>query len=326
MSLSAIPLWKKKANDCLKRSYKVDLSGENIDNLQNFGTNKLMVQLDLSYVQSISSLEGLSLQPALQTLILDGSSISSLKNFSSISTVTSLSLKNTPLFLSTPRFNLIASILIILPKLKIYNGKLLSQKTIEKVKAANYPPETAEMVNLGWIVEYPCPAQSVFAKIYAEIVDPTTEINIETPVIEPDSQQLPVEKSVKPISGDNFDEIAQISKRSHSAFSPSYSPFKSQIEISPRRSPKSFKDIQNEQNENESNLTQKVADILRNHGIEIDVNNLQRSVLNAIDSLCSERERQVNSVMATYSRPKNDHLHKHIKDLNADFDDYNESD
>ena len=160
MSTQVTPMWKMRINDCLRRSNKVNLSGENIDSLEKIGTIKLMVQLDLSYVRTINSLEGFKRQPALKTFIADGSAISSLKNISSLSNVTALSIKNTPLMKSNQKFNVIASLILVMPNLRIFNGKVITQKTREKVESAGYPmPQTAKLIDAGWIVEYPCPSK-----------------------------------------------------------------------------------------------------------------------------------------------------------------------
>ena len=160
MSTQVTPMWKMRINDCLRRSNKVNLSGEDIDNLEKIGTIKLMVQLDLSYVRTIHSFEGFKHQPALKTLIADGSAISSLKNISSLSNITAISIKNTPLMKSNQKFNVLASLILSIPNLRIFNGKVISQKTRAKIESAGYPmPQTAELINAGWIVEYPCPSK-----------------------------------------------------------------------------------------------------------------------------------------------------------------------
>ena len=62
--------------------------------------------------------------------------------------ITTLSFKNTTLTKSTQSFNLIASLLLVLPKLNIFNGKLISRKTREKVESDGYPmPSAAQLVN-----------------------------------------------------------------------------------------------------------------------------------------------------------------------------------
>lgn len=353
MNSQVPPMWKMRVNDCLKRSNKVNLSGENIDDLEKLGTLKLMVQLDLSYVRTIQSFEGLKPQPSLKALIADGSTIASLKNILAISKITTISLKSTPLSKSTPSFNLVASLLLVLPNLNIFNGKLISQNTREKVKSAGYPmPETEQLINAGWIVEYPCPPKNEIIEllkyygIYSEdehkleyetdneeeqqvrnneFEEEEEEANdeIENDVNEdshansyrsqnvvsnniPENTENHTNQNIKDENSEEIDQYEQDDQNENNNY-PARSDDDGYNEYENTKDNANDYDENYDNNDNldnkrstknlsELSLLDKVAIVLRNNGYQVDPNNKQQSVLNIIDSLCSEME-QINSTL-----------------------------
>ncbi|OHT16372.1 hypothetical protein TRFO_13215 [Tritrichomonas foetus] len=113
-----------------------------------------MKTLDLSF-SSITSLEGLAVQPKIENLILDGSMIGSFKNASSISNITKISLQNTPVS-KIPNYKI--SLLLVCGKnLTIIDGRVIPNRI--RQKAETYPPVAARLVDCGWIAEYPCPSE-----------------------------------------------------------------------------------------------------------------------------------------------------------------------
>lgn len=316
MSTTVTPMWKMRINDCLRRSNKVNLSGEDIEGLDKIGTIKLMVQLDLSYVRTIHSFEGFKHQPALKTFIADGSAISSLKNVSSLSDITAISLKSTPLMKSNQTFNVVASLILCIPNLRIFNGKVISQKTRAKVESAGYPmPQTARLIDAGWIVEYPCPSkqdiiehlksfeifkESDLEEIGTDIEEEEEEINQEKNENDQNEKDENHEEEEEKNPENKNQEINEEQiENSHE-----YYEYETTDEVD-----KNEYEYDKENNENnkspeydnpfnkpisEMSLLEKVVMVLRNYGYEIDTNNMQQSVLSTIDSLCSEVE-QINS-------------------------------
>ena len=280
------PLWRRRMLESLRRSNKVDLSGENIDDLSKLGTLKLMHSLDLSYVQ-ISTLEGMPNQPNLKIFILDGTAISSFKNFSAVNNITSISLKRTPV-LKEP--NYLVSLLLVCPKVTIVNGKLISEKTKSKVES--YPSFAHELVNAGWMAEYPCPPDDVLnnlKKQYKILSDEYEEVLEE----EEEEEEGFEENEIK-----NENEANQKEVKSPTLSTPkkvksqTLSPSSNKLDKSKKSPKKTPEKNKPKADELEKSLVEKVADVLRKNGIDIDSTNLQQSVLNAIDALCAEREQQ----------------------------------
>lgn len=149
------PKWFKEKEKQLIKSGKLDLNGEIIDNLAFIRQRPSLKILDLSYT-SITSLEGLPFQPKLEYLILDYSSIINFKNASSISQISKISLKNTPVS-KIPHFKL--SLLLICGKnLRIIDGKIIPEKL--KNKAKQFSPNAAKLVDCGWMIESPFPDEA----------------------------------------------------------------------------------------------------------------------------------------------------------------------
>ncbi|OHT07164.1 hypothetical protein TRFO_01291 [Tritrichomonas foetus] len=277
--MSDNPFWKRRVLECLRHSNKVDLSGENIDDLGKLGTQKLMYSFDLSYVQ-ISSLEGLKPQPNLKNFVADGSAISTLRNFSAIQSITSCSMKMTPI---SKENNFLVSLLLVAPKLTIVNGKLISQKTRDKV--AIYPPEAARLVNAGWMAEYPCPPDDVMIELmkYYNIYEGEEEEEEEEEEAEFDNE---ITDNVASTNGIKPTQEANKSKKGI---------LEQKTKPKPKEKGKAsinFTKQQTVEPAPEKSLVEKVAEVLKRNGVDIDTSNLQQSVLNAIDALCAEREQQ----------------------------------
>lgn len=144
--------WFKQKERKLNKTGKLDLSCEVLEDLSFIGSRPSMKVLDLSFT-SILSFEGLAIQPKLEHLILDGSTISSFKNASSIANITKISLLNTPVS-NIPNYKI--SLLLVCGKnLRIINGKIIPENIKKKVN--NYPPIASKLVDRGWIATYPCP-------------------------------------------------------------------------------------------------------------------------------------------------------------------------
>ena len=125
------PSWFPDKLRHLGQTGKLDLSGESFEDLSFVGTRPSMKQLDLSFTP-ISTIEGLTFQPKLDTLIADSSELSNFKNFRAVQKVSSVSVKNTPVS-HFPTFKL--SLLIVIgPSLRVINGQYINQKLREKAK------------------------------------------------------------------------------------------------------------------------------------------------------------------------------------------------
>lgn len=155
--------WFKQKEKKLNLTGKLDLNGEVLEDLSFIGSRPSMKVLDLSFT-SILSFEGLSIQPRLEHLILDGSTITSFKNASSIANITKISLQNTPVS-SIPNYK-ISLILVCGKNLRIINGKIIPESL--KKKAAAYPSIASKLVDRGWMAQYPCPDEAELFAICGE--------------------------------------------------------------------------------------------------------------------------------------------------------------
>ena len=146
--------WLKDREREFRKTGKLDISGEMLENLSFIGSRPTMKTLDLSFT-SIRSFEGLPPQPKLEYIILDGSMIESFKNGLSISSISKISIRNTPAS-KIPNYKL--SLLILCDNLRIIDDRIVPNKL--KQKAEKYPPICRKLVNQGWIAEYPCPSKT----------------------------------------------------------------------------------------------------------------------------------------------------------------------
>ena len=174
------PNWFRQREKGLGATGTLDLSGEVFDDLSFVGSRSSMKTLNLSFT-SVPSFEGLALQPKIEHLILGGSSIESLKNSSSISTITKITIHNSPIC-KYPNFRI--SLLLAFPDLRIINGKIIPQRLRDKVET--YPPVAARLVDGGWIAEYPCPSDDELRELCIEL-----GVRYEAKV-EPEIEEIPL--------------------------------------------------------------------------------------------------------------------------------------
>ena len=117
--------WLKDKEREFRKTGKLDISGEMLENLSFIGSRPTMKTLDLSFT-SIKSLEGLPPQPKLEYLILDGSTIECFKNGFSISNISKISIRNTPVS-KIPNYKI--SLLLICDKnLRIIDDRIIPSK------------------------------------------------------------------------------------------------------------------------------------------------------------------------------------------------------
>lgn len=299
------PNWPKKAKQSVAENGKVDLSGEHIEDLSSLGTHKLMRELNLSYVQ-IPNIDRLKPQPNLNTFIADGSSITSLLNFKSIQTIKKISMKNTPVS-TNPNF--IISILLVCPHVTVVNGKLVSN--IQKSRSQKYPPICSELVNRGWMASYPPPDEY-------KIDELCKKFNIPTQLEEPHEQETIPEEEEEYVNlfEKNIQEFYKIHDRlvnnARRRCGLKYTIYEEEEEFfeeeESNQEPLEEEEIQmrealfddqleeeeiwdtEEDNNVQLSLVERLANVLAENGIKVDESNLEESILNAIDSLCLERE------------------------------------
>jgi hypothetical protein len=105
----------------------------------------------------LKSLETLAAHPNLKMIIADNSQVEVLKGLGSHPCLTSLSLVGAPVA-QAANFRLAA--LILIPKLSSINREPVTAG--ERHLSESYPPIAKQLVNVGWIVQYPPPSEADF--------------------------------------------------------------------------------------------------------------------------------------------------------------------
>lgn len=124
---------------------------------------RLMKILDISRT-NITTIDGFRKYPKLVHFIANNTKLENFKGFSALSSVSTISLLNTPISqLKTFR---IALVLAVGPNLKSVNGKAIPQSVFEK--AQMYPEVCGELVNRGWIPEFPPPDSETLENLCQE--------------------------------------------------------------------------------------------------------------------------------------------------------------
>jgi hypothetical protein len=168
------PRWLTDKLNAAGRSGTLDLSGEILDDLSAIRSSLSLKQLILSFTQ-FRTLESLPFQPNLDSLLLDSSELKNFKNFRAIPKLSAITLKNTPAS-RHPRFKL-SLVIVVGPSLRSITGQQVSGQL--RQKAAHSPPAAADLVNLGWLAEWPVPSTARFeelAREWAEAQEPQTVV------------------------------------------------------------------------------------------------------------------------------------------------------
>lgn len=155
--MTVIPPWLEKQIYFLKAQGRLNFSGEKNLNLAIFQDPEIEKQLNMLKIldisnTNVSSLVGFPSFKYIKHFNADNTQISDLKNFRSLRSLTSISMKNTPI---SRNKNYKLSLYIIIPNLKQIDGQIIPESIKTKVK--QYPPIVEDLVNAGWIAEYPCP-------------------------------------------------------------------------------------------------------------------------------------------------------------------------
>ena len=141
----------------LKNNVQVDLHEFLTDSFSSY--IPLIKILDISGNFSIESLEGLPYLPHIHVFNANATGLLTFKNFKSISHATKVSFKDTPI--SKYITYRLAILLIFGKKLISIDGSIISNNLYQKYE--QYPKYASELVNRGWIVEFPCPNENRLA-------------------------------------------------------------------------------------------------------------------------------------------------------------------
>jgi hypothetical protein len=282
------PSWPQRALRCLAASGRVDLEGEHIDDLSRLGRPKMMRQLNLSFCQ-ITSIEGLKPLPRLEAFIADGSPISTLKNFSALSAIRLLSLRNTPVAADS-RFLLSAA--IICPRLASLNGRQVP--SLVRQRAASYPDPGRRLVDAGWLATFPYPSED-------ELSDLCVQFNVPDPALEEAEETAPEAAAAGDV--DRFEDMVDNIWQQHKRL---ICTIKARcglevddiVDEEPEEEDKTEEQDalsrtetlpdEDEPEEPPPTLLQRLADLLRRNNVELDDDDLYTSVIRVVDDLCTE--------------------------------------
>ena len=297
---SSIPPWLNRRLHTLKRTGVLTLIKEKNTDLSCFQLkdvmyyNNFIKTLDLTGTP-IKSLEKLPNLPRLTNLILDYSEISNCINFAAVSTITSISLKKTPLS-ALPHYKL-CILLSAGPNIVKIDGKMITQILINRYNS--YPACAHDLVNNGWMVEYPCPGNDRLAQLceeYDVVMSPeedNTEIGIEEDEFESDVQADNDEN--KNINNSDTQNMKESQAAHESDFDALAQKLWNQHELMLQKKQALFGIIEEELGEiiqDESDFGDRVATLFKGHGIILDPTN-ENSILEAIDALCKRNEHKV---------------------------------
>ncbi|OHT03556.1 hypothetical protein TRFO_29053 [Tritrichomonas foetus] len=153
-----IPTWLNNRLYFLKTQGRMNLASESRVDLSIFGNPELSKQfammkyLDLSRTP-LTSVDGLVHNKRLKHFTANKSHINTLRNFRALRSVDSVCMLETPIS-KHPTFKL-SLLLVIGDHLHTIDNQLISQSLRDKAKT--YSPIAADLINAGWMAEYPCP-------------------------------------------------------------------------------------------------------------------------------------------------------------------------
>lgn len=153
------PSWFRKKERSINSTGTLDLSGETLADLSWVPSRILLKNLDISFC-SVTSFEGLAVEPKIDYINAYSSALETFANAKAIKTISKITLKNTPVS-NVPNYKI--SLLLICDNLRVIDNCVVPTKL--KNRAAQYPPVAAELVNKGWMAEYPCPDEEVLMRL-----------------------------------------------------------------------------------------------------------------------------------------------------------------
>ena len=259
---------KRTGNLVLANEQNVDL---NVFSYPEFSKPLSIVKmLDLSRT-NISSLEGITKPfPKLATFIADRTQISDFKNFRVLSNVRSFSLKQTPVS-KVPHYKL--SLLLCVGSKNVItsiDGVTLSKKL--KSMASEYPqPISSELVNRGWLAEYPVPSEEQFQQLCIKYnIEDSSEFSINPQEKQP-MTNLPEnieDGEEEDIDNIDFEDLIKNLHQKH--------------EDMLMKGQAMFGLIAEDKN---AYLSGQISSIFKSHGLKIDSNSDQ-NILDSVNKLC----------------------------------------
>lgn len=270
--------WLQRRLLMAKKTGNLQLANEHHVDLSVFGYSQfskplsIIKMLDISRT-NVASLEGITKPfPKLATFIADRTQISDFKNFSVLSNVRSFSLKQTPVS-KEPHYKL--SLLLCFGSknnITSIDGQALPKKL--KSMASEYPqPLTSELINKGWLAEYPVPSEQKFNELIIQYqIENYSELTA-SPQVKQSIANLPEnledgEEEDIDIDNIDFEDLIKSLHQKH--------------EDMLMKGQAMFGLISEDKN---AYLSGQISSIFKSHGLTIDSNSDQ-NVLDSVNKLC----------------------------------------
>lgn len=247
--------------------------------------------LNLSFCQ-IDSIEGLKHLPNIDTFIADGSHIMSLKNMAALSGIHKLSLKQTPV---SAHSQYLLSCVMVCPELTSVNGRQVGAGIRSKVNS--YPAIAGDLVNAGWMAEWPVPDDERFTELKAmfgvgnEIEDENSEpeaveeVDMFEQVLD---SYFQIHRKLVRAARTRMNIATEETGESESTEELAAEE-ESDLETSDTETALSDDLLMLDQKE--GSLMEQLTDVLRDNGQEVDSRDQYNSVLTVIARLCEMRMR-----------------------------------
>ena len=153
----SLPEALKRQRRMLSMNGTLDFSKLQITDLKHLGSQKALQTLILDGTP-ISSLHTLPPQPSLKKISAKNTKLSTLAGLTSQNKLSSVSFEGTPIS-KVENFRL-AVMLAVGPRINSINGRTVTQTERRMAKA--FPPVAKYLVNAGWVVSYPPPSDLDF--------------------------------------------------------------------------------------------------------------------------------------------------------------------
>lgn len=261
---AALPGWISRRLPLIKKSGKLNAAGERNFDVDSLATPEvaralsLVKHIDVSRTP-LETLVGFPNLPHLSSFSADNTQIANFKNFSVLQTAASLSFKGTPLA-ELPTYHIGLVLAVGGKSLSSIDGKVVPARVRKQCKT--YPSFCGELVNRGWIPEWPCPDGTELLKI-CELYDVEPEFPSFVPYKFDSSAPAEVETL-------EFEDLVRKLKEEHE-------------EVLMRG--QALFGIINREGE----FADKVADVLRGHGVELQ-DATEEGIVDTVRDLCAKAD------------------------------------
>lgn len=270
--------WIKRRLSSIKRTGRLIISNEpqfDIQMIANSHYNRslsMMKYLDISMTKS-SSLRNIRVLPRITTFIANKTNIANFENFKCLANASKFSLKGTPVS-KHPHYRLSLCIAVG-SGVNSIDGRVVSKRLRKLVEM--YPPMASNLVNKGWMAEYPVPDEKSF-KILCDKYGISYSEYVAHPHLDEDLQ----------LDEDEMFEIDHIIDDIDEDFELKIKSLRDKHEKMIRTGQAIFGIYDFDDYDDEVEVTEKLTHIFRSHNIHLD-NSSDENVLQAIRDLCKKK-------------------------------------